>query len=159
METLGKVISLIIITLFGAGTAVVHILEDSGSKVLDSIDEQSVYLAKPDAEVEFYRKQIRKNMSFEVDKNSAGRDTKQNYLWSESQNYYTDKYLLDSKTRPEIVELAKNSSFRELKTEMEYWYKRYNTLIKNMKNKQEAKDAYNKYRIYKEALKMKRAYN
>ena len=157
METIGKVISLIIITLFGAGTAVVHILESSNSKVLDNTNQKSSYSAKPDVEGQSYRRELRKNFSLEVPKNTVSSTTKQKSLWSKT--YNTDQILLDSKIRPKIVDLSKNNSFHKLNSEMKYWYKQYNILIKNANNKQAAKDAYNKYRIYKEALKIKRAYN
>jgi len=157
LETIGKVISLIIITLFGAGSAVVHILEYSDSKVVIETQQESIYSAKPDVEVQIYRKKFRESISFEVTKNTVNKKIKQKSLWSEA--YNTDLLLLDSKTRPEIVNLSKNSSFYELNSEMKYWYRNYNSLIKNTNNKQAAKHAYNKYRIYKEALKIKRAYN
>jgi hypothetical protein len=157
LETIGKAVSLILITLFGAGSAVVHILEYTDSKVIDQTDQNSSYSAKPDIEVQSYRKELRKSISLEAPKNKATSSTKQKSIWSET--YNTDQLLFDSKIRPEIVDLSKNSSFQQLNSEMKYWYKQYNILIKNANNKQAAKDAYNKYRIYKEALKIKRAYN
>ena len=157
METIGKTVSLIIITLFGAGSAVVHILESSDSKVLDNTIQQSSYSAKPDIEVQSYRKQLRESFSLEVVENTTNSDTKKKSLWSKT--YNTDQLLLDSTIRPKIIDLSKNKSLNELNFEMKYWYKQYNLLIKNANNKQAVKDAYNKYRIYKEALKIKRAYN
>ena len=156
MEIIGKTVSLIIITLFGVGS-VVHFLQNSDSKVIDNIMQESSNTAKQDLEIQSYRKELRESFSIEVIENTTDNNTKKNSLWSKT--YNTDQQLLDSTIRPKIIDLSKNKSLHELNSEMKYWYKQYNLLIKNANNKQQAKDAYNKYRIYKEALKIKRAYN
>lgn len=155
METLGKALSLILITLFGVGTAVVHILDYSEPKVIDSLDQASDYSAKPDLEVQSYREEFRKNLSIEILESTTA-SSNQKSLWTET--YRTDRLSLDSATRSEIIELAKSKTFNQLNNEMKYWYKQYNLLIQKPNRKQSAKDAYNKYRIYKEALSIKRAY-
>ncbi|NIP39360.1 MAG: hypothetical protein GWO07_12465 [Candidatus Dadabacteria bacterium] len=156
METLGKTLSLIIITLFGAVTAVVSILDNSQSSNLDSSNEQSSYYAKPDVEVQAYRKQLRNSLTLQVPQ-TTNSHSKKDSLWSKP--YTTDNTVIDSKLRPEIVQISNNNTFKHLNTEMNYWYNQYNALIKNANRKHSAKQAYNKYRLYKEALKIKRAYN
>lgn len=154
---LGKALSLILITLFGAGTAVVHILDQSESKILDNTGVQSSYSSKPDIEVQTYRKQLRNSYNLEDTQSNAGISGKNKSLWSGP--HYTQDIRLNSNLRPEILEISKNNSFEQLNNEKKFWYSQYNILIKQKNNKQAAKDAYNKYRKYKEAINIKRAYN
>lgn len=157
LETLGKILSLIVVTMLGAGTVAVHILGPE-NKITINADTQSSYMGEPDSEVQSYREKMRHDMAFvEVEKPKDVLKKQHSSLWSET--FITDELIMESKFRPVIIDLYKNSSVKELNSEMEHWHKRYQYLIRKPHKDEEAKHAYNKYRVYKEALLIKRAYN
>lgn len=143
--------------MLGAGTAAVHILGPE-NQITTNVDAQSSYMGEPDSEVQSYREKMRRDMAFvEVEKTTDVIKEQHISLWSET--VITDELVMESKFRPEIIGLYKNSSVKELNSEMEHWHKRYQDLIRKPHQDEEAKHSYNKYRIYKEALLIKRAYN
>jgi len=157
LETLGKILSLIVVTMLGAGTAAMHILGPD-NHITTNVDTRSSYMGEPDSEVQTYREKMRRDMALvEVEKPTDVVKDQQSSLWSET--VITDELVMESEFRPEIVDLYKNSSAKELNNEMELWHKRYQELIRKPHQDEAAKHAYNEYRIYKEALLIKRAYN
>ena len=151
METIGKILSLTLLAIFGTAGTVIYFTDpaNSPSIITRSVSHSRDFESEPDDNIDYsvYRERLRKHY-FEseqpVEKNSESQ--KQHTLW-------TNTY--DAPSR-EVRGLAEGNSIEELRESMNYWNNRYHEALR-LGNRQEANDAHREYRNYKEAIDVKEA--
>jgi len=151
METIGKILSLTLLAIFGTAGTVIYFTDPghSPSIINQSVSHSPDFESEPPTNIDYsaYRESLRKNY-FEaehpVGKNSETQ--KQHTLW-------TNTYDAPS---GEVRALAEGNSIDGLRENMNYWNNRYHEALR-LGNRQEGNDAYRKYRNYKEAIDVKEA--
>lgn len=155
METIGKILSLLLLTVFGVATAVLYVLEYNSKPIRTESIQDKDYTFSSNSEIINYRKKLRANIPVTINEVELQNTSKKRPLWTDT---YTREILLDPDISKDVIELAQKKSISELNKEMKSWHEKYNLLLKEDKQDKSAKHAYNKYKIYKQALRLKRAY-
>jgi len=157
METIGKILSLVFISVVGAGGATMYIL-DSGKPVVEQkeVFDADKFLGKADVDLEKYRDQLR-NSYIEtqppVEKASSVNKTQKN-VWT----YTYTNTLPDYISEDEVKILASNNITTDLREKMNFWHIKYHKSLRNKKTL-EANEAYKKHKSYKFALEYKNRLN
>jgi hypothetical protein len=156
METVGKILSITLLTIFGAAASTVYLM-DSG--FLDSVVSNSptTYISEEN-DNQYYgnysdtpqnREKIEtKFYKVEHERNSPDNKSGNKSLWG--QNYNTPTSLTEKRASL----LAKSNSYEALHEKMEYWSMQYREAVKSGESK-DADLAYKNYLDYKSALEIK----
>ncbi|MBI2487906.1 MAG: hypothetical protein HYW01_13390 [Deltaproteobacteria bacterium] len=152
METIGKILSLTLLAIFGTAGTVIYFTDPSHSPSFlnESVSDTRNFGSETSNKIDYsaYRKRLRKNY-FETEqpfeKNSEPR--KQQSLW-------TNTYDTPSQ---EVRRLVEENSIGDLRENMNYWNNRYHETLR-LEKKLEADEAYTRYRNYKKALEVKEAF-
>jgi len=156
METVGKILSITLLTIFGAAASTVYLM-DSG--FLDSIvsNPPATYISEEN-DNQFYGNysetpQNREKIETQFYKVEQERDTvddrnENQALWGHGYNTST------SLTEKRASLLARSNSYEALHEKMEYWNMQYREAVKSGKS-EDADLAYKNYLDYKSALEVK----
>lgn len=156
METVGKILSITLLTIFGAAASTVYLV-DTG--FLDSVVSNSpaTYISEEN-DNQYYgnypdttQKREKINTKFyevEHEKDSANNTSGNQALWG--QEYNTSTSMTDKRASL----LAKSNSYEALHEKMEYWSTQYREALKSGIS-EDADLAYKNYLDYKRALEIK----
>lgn len=149
METIGKVLSLILLTVFGAAGAVIYLTDpySPGLGIIESISTS--YKSESDSEIDYsaYRERLRKGYAETEPPKDADSESQEESLWTNTYRYPPS---------PDARALAEENPITELSEKANYWKSRYHRALRSGK-REEADEAYKRYRVYKEAIKIKEA--
>ncbi len=152
METIGKILSLTLLAIFGTAGTVIYFTDpaNSPSFVNERVTDSRQYESETDGAIDYsaYREQLRKNY-FETKQSSQTSSGlgKQDSLW-------TNSYDTPSS---EARKLAGDYSIGELRESMNYWNDRYHKALLS-EGTVDPNEAYIKYQNYKKALNLKEAF-
>jgi hypothetical protein len=151
METIGKILSLTLLAIFGTAGTVIYFTDPgkSPSIITQSVSHSRDSESEPDNNIDYsaYKEGLSKHY-FETENPAAknSESQKQHTLW-------TNTY--DAPSR-EVRSLAEGNSMNRLRENMNYWNNRYHEALR-VGNRKGANDAYREYRNYKEAIEVKEA--
>jgi len=159
METIGKVLSLTLLTIFGSAAATVYFVDSDFFEVF--IEEKSgESQSEKDRDQQKYSNQLFDSSEqseririeyFEQEpliKMEPANQAKKQMIWSQSFNKNQNSNIYISKS------LAQTNTLNELRNKMKFWqsqYKQFKTSGINYSREQ----AYNKYVQYREAVALK----
>ncbi len=159
METIGKVLSLTLLTIFGSAAATVYLID---SDVLPSyLDKPAVYTSDTQTQntpaesrrVAVYRERERTTYaesSEVIDEPGEMSDVKP--IWG--QGYETDRHSSPHGTEERAIELARTSSVNSIVENIDYWNNQYRKAVRAGK-KESADKAFRNYSEYSRALAIK----
>ncbi len=156
METIAKVISLSLLTIFGSAVGIIYLYDPGffeSSPKRDSASNARNYETEGvnHSNLSYYKERLLEDSQVEI---QPPKDTN-----SQPEKLWTDTYDTSEPSEysplQEAQKLADKNSLDTLKEEMDYWYKQYRRSL-NQSAQTEANDAYTKYKLYKEAIKIKR---
>jgi hypothetical protein len=158
METIAKLISLCLLSIFGAAVGITYLYDPGffkSSLESDSLSTSQNYKTETinPSNLSYYKKHLLEDSRVET---QPPENTNPN-----SENLWTDTY---DKPRPseysplqEAKKLADKNSLNVLEEKMEYWYHRYQKALQSGQT-QESNYAYAQYKNYQKALEIKRGY-
>lgn len=161
METVGKILSITLLTIFGSAAATVYLVDSNfltsilGSTPLtysSDVEDTGVYEDFPDAS---YYRETQKTRYMEVHKQNdpSGGSKENDPIWGQS---YKTSPSVPGHTNQKAAQLAQDNTVQSLKENMDYWDKQYKKAVKYRKSRS-ANLAYKNYLDYKQALQIKRA--
>jgi len=158
METVGKILSITLLTIFGAAASTVYLM-DSG--FLDSVvsNPPTTYISE-EKDNQYYgnysdtpqnREKVEtKFYKVEPERGPADNRNGNQALWGQKYNTST------SLTEKRASLLAKSNSYEALHEKMEYWNMQYREAVKSGES-EDADLAYKNYLDYKSALEIKQS--
>lgn len=150
MEILGKLLSLVLVTFLGVAVTYVYVLEYDNKPQTDNVLPDNDYSdSDQSAEISKYRQELRDFKPIEVPERHINVD--KSPLWGEQ----TVNTFSTQNINLQASELANKYKLDDINKELVYWHTQYKNLIKDESNKKPAKDAYLKYKIFKEAARLK----
>jgi len=160
METISKILSLTLLTIFGSAAATVYMvdsnffpsfLEDTPTTYTSDnsdFEEMDLY------DDTYYRKRQRMTyMETEPDDSQPVYSSNKESVWGNKFNSTSSTSYLRSGT---AYDLAQSNSLSSLKEDMKYWEIEYNKALRSKKSKS-ANKAYKQYQNYKQAVSIKQA--
>lgn len=161
METVGKILSITLLTIFGSAAATVYMVDTNflssflGTAPVtytSDIEDTQPYEDFPEA---LYYREQQKTEYVEAQKQVDRIDysNEDNAVWG--QNYNT-KPSASEYVNQKTAKLAEENSIESLKENMNYWSGEYKKAVKYRKSRS-ANLAYKNYLEYKQALQIKRA--
>lgn len=161
METIGKILSITLLTIFGSAAATVYIIDSNyfasfvGSSPVTYTSEEIVYSATEDFSDsrEYRERQKKKFVAVEKNSDSVSYDTEETPIWG--QNYSSGPDADEYKNR-RASNLARNNSIESLRENMEYWSLQYRRAAEAGESRS-ANLAYKNYKDYKKALEIKQS--
>ena len=151
METIGKILSLTLLAIFGTAGTVIYFTDPANSPSFfnERVADSRQYENETGEAVDYsaYRERLRKNYfeTKQTSQTSFGHQ-EQNSLW-------TNSYDTPS---PGARKLSNAYSIGELREGMNYWNDRYHLALLSERTA-DANEAYIKYQNYKKALHLKEA--
>lgn len=150
MEILGKLLSFLLLISLGAVAVSVYILEQDNEPESTNVIIENDYSSSQDrSEILKYRQELRDFQPIDVPE----RNIKQvkSLLW-DGHSVKTFSYW---NMNVQAIEVASKYKIEDINRELVYWHAQYKDLIKDESNKEPAKNAYLKYKIFKEAARIK----
>lgn len=156
METIAKVISLSLLAIFGSAVGVTYLYDPGffeSSPKSDSASNVQNYETEGvnHSSLSHYKERLLEDSQVET---QPPKDTnpQPEKLWTDT---YDEPESSESSPLQEAKKLADKNSLNVLEEEMDYWYKQYRRSL-NQAAQTEKNDAYAKYKLYKEAIEIKR---
>lgn len=139
-----------LVTFLGVAVTYVYVLEyyNEPQKTKDVVDNDYTY-NKDRSEITKYRKELGDFKPIEVPERHISAD--KSPLWGEQ----TVNTFASQNINQQANELANKFKLEDINKELDYWHTQYKNLIKDESNKEHAKYAYLKYKIFKEAARIK----
>ena len=145
METVGKILSLTLLAIFGAAGTVIYFTDNSPSTPIISISRNQEVQPEINIDYSAYRKKLRKSyVESETPTKTTLESPEEKSLWTNSYHYPSETAKV----------LAEGNSLAELRDKMNFWNTQYHKALQSGNTKQ-ANEAYIKYKNYKEALDIK----
>jgi hypothetical protein len=149
METVGKILSLTLLAIFGAAGTVIYFTDNSPSTTpIISISRNQEVQSDRNIDYAAFRNKLRKSY---VESETTANTTLES---PEAKSLWTNSYYYPSET---AKILADGNSRDELRDKMNYWNSQYHKGLQSG-NTRQANEAYIKYKEYKEALDIKVAF-
>jgi len=152
METIGKILSLTLLAIFGTAGTVIYFTDPvhSPSFLNETVSDSQDFVSETDNKIDYaaYRKRLKKNY-FETQQ-----PFEKNFETQKQQSLWTNTYDLPSQ---EVRRLAEANSISDLRENMNYWNNRYHEALR-LEKQFEADEAYARYKNYKTALEVKEAF-
>ena len=161
METIGKILSITLLTIFGSAAATVYVVDSNyftsflrSSSVTYTSDEV-VYSGTQDFSDsrEYREKQKKKYVAVEKNSDSGSYDSEETPIWG--QKYSTGPNAEEYKNR-RASNLARKYSLESLRENMEYWSAQYKRAAESGESRS-ANLAYKNYKDYRKALEIKQS--
>ena len=150
METLGKLLSLVLVTFIGMAATYLYVVEYDGKAVKnDMIIDQQSQDNKDISVITKYRRELRDFKPIEVPERNINPDKAP--LWGEEP---PDSFS-GEKIRAESERVAAKYTIEDINKEIQFWHSRYKELIKDTSKKEEARNAYLKFKIYQLSAELK----
>ena len=150
MEILGKLLSLVLLLSLGVVAASVYILEQDNKPESTNVIIENDYSSSQDrTEILKYRQELRDFQPIDVPERNIKQD--RSLLW-DGHSVKTFSYW---NMNVQANDVANKYKLEDINREVVYWHAQYKDLIKDESNKEPAKIAYLKYKIFKEAARIK----
>jgi hypothetical protein len=164
METIGKVLSLTLLTIFGSAAATVYLVD---SDIMPSFFGKPAHVytsdrtEQPDENADFYkvperRERERESLHYAVVEKETGDVEEYNNIkpiWGQS--YETDA-VSARRNAERAREIARSSSLASITQNIDYWNNQFSTAQREG-NQAAAQSALRNYTEYKEALEIKQS--
>ena len=160
METVGKILSITLLTIFGAAGATVYLVDSS---LLDSvINSSSTYTSEENdtqdygnfSDISIFRESSEtKYYEVEREREPADNGSENKAVWGQE---YNASPSLSENSLSRASMLAKINSYETLQESMEHWNRLYREAVKSGKSTN-ADLAYKNYMEYKSAMDIKRS--
>lgn len=159
METVGKILSITLLTIFGSAAATVYMVDTNFLSSLlgtapvtytSGVDDTGTYESLPEAS---YYREKQKTEYVEVQRQTerTNYSNDDNTIWGQSYNTGPSASTYASMR---AASLAEQNSMELLKEKMNYWNEEYQKAVKYRESRS-ANLAYKNYLEYKEALQIK----
>ena len=127
----------------------IHVDESKQQPINVIPENNSYYSDQKMSEISKYREELRDFKPIEVPERYVNQD--KSPLW----DLQMVKTFSSQNINLNAIEVANKYKIEDINRELVYWHGQYKNLIKNEFNKESAKNAYFKYKIYKEAARIK----
>lgn len=161
METIGKILSITLLTIFGSAAATVYLVDSNfltsvlgSAPVTYSSDTEDIEVYDDFPEASRYR-ESQKTRYVEIQSQTDPTDysSENNTIWGQS---YDTTPSASVHTSQRAAQLAQENTAGSLEEKMDYWNERYKKAVKYGESGS-ADLAYKNYLDYKQALRIKRA--
>ncbi|MEQ9618095.1 MAG: hypothetical protein RIG61_02850 [Deltaproteobacteria bacterium] len=161
METIGKILSITLLTIFGSAAATVYVVDSSyfksflGTSTVTYTSDEVIYSGAQDFSDsrEYREKQEKKYVAVEKNSDSASYNPEKNTIWG--QKYSAGPNDMEYENR-RASSLARNNSLESLRENMEYWSAQYKRAAEAGESRS-ANLAYKNYEDYREALEIRQS--